>query len=39
MAIQFLDLMKAFNSADHTILINKLEYCGVRGTELKLFKS
>ena len=35
----FLDFAKAFDTVDHKILINKLEYYGIRGLPLKLMKS
>ena len=35
----FLDLCKAFGTINHTILINKLAYYGIRGTALKWFQN
>ena len=35
----FIDLSKAFDSADHQILIKKLQYYVIDGTALEWFKS
>jgi len=35
----YLDIFKAFDTIDHTIVIEKLKYYGVREINLKLYSS
>ena len=37
--VVFIDFKKAFDTVDHTILLAKLERCGIRETPLKWFRS
>ena len=34
----FIDLFQAFDTVDHTILLNKLDYYGIKGLALERFK-
>ena len=38
-AVVFLDLKKAFDPADHEVLVNEMNRCGIQGNTLDWFKS
>ena len=38
-AVVFLDIRKAFDTVDHTVLLQKLNCCGIQGNSLKLLVS
>ena len=35
----YIDLSKAFDTIDHSILTTKLKYCGISGSKLRLLSS